>query len=298
MKRAILRTSDWSRGDVEEVLELARVLKDERRRGVSRDSLRGKHVALYLEKPSVRTRVSFTVATRELGGDVVELTGHTTKVGHGEHPFDFAAVLARYCHAIVARVFADEALRSIADGAAAIPVVNALSDEHHPCQSLADALTLKERFGDAKGLTVAYVGDGRTNVVHSLVEMGALLGFEVRVACPPGFEPDPAIHGRPTIVRDAREAVRGADAVYTDTWVSMGKEEETDERRRALSPYKLDRALFDLASPRAIVLHCLPAVRDEEIDAELLHDARSAVLDQAENRLHTEKALLSILLAP
>jgi ornithine carbamoyltransferase len=291
-----LRVTDLTGAEIEGILELSATLKAERREGKRRTALAGKHVALYMEKPSVRTRVSFTVGVRELGGDVVDLAGSSTKVGSGEHPADFAAVISRYCHALVARVFSDAALVQMTQGAT-VPVVNALSDEHHPCQALADYFTLRERFGTLRGLTLAYVGDGNNNVTHSLLEMGALLGVEVRVASPEGYEPDPRIASTGHVMRDPREAVKGAHAIYTDTWVSMGREDEAAKRRAALGAYRVDNDLLKAASPDAIVLHCLPAVRGEEIDLDVMQGPHSAIFDEAENRLHVQKALLLTLMA-
>jgi len=282
-----------------ELFASAKELKAERLKGQLRDSLRGRHVALYMEKPSVRTRISFTVGVRELGADIVELTGTGTKVGQGEHPFDFGAVVARYCHCLVARVFSDDALHEMAAGSG-IPVINALSDHHHPCQALADYFTLLERFGSLEGLTLAYVGDGNNNVTHSLMEMGAILGVQLRVAAPPGFAPDPAIAAatRTEVMLDPKDAVRGADVLYTDTWTSMGREAERMARRDALRRYRVDHQLLAQASPRAVVMHCLPAVRGEEINADVMHGPQSVIFDQAENRLHTQKALLLRLCSP
>lgn len=290
-RRNFLRVTDLSADETRQVLALAAELKAERKAGKFRNALAGKHVALYMAKPSVRTRVSFTVGVRELGGDIVELGGQTTKVGSGEHPYDFGAVVSRYCHALVARVFGDDTLAEMAAGAS-IPVVNALSDEHHPCQALADYLTLQERFGKLEGLKLAYVGDGNNNVTHSLLEMGALLGVEVTVASPEGFEPNPEIAKTGRVFHDPKEAVKGAHAVYTDTWVSMGRESETAARRAALSNYGITEDLLTVADPSAILLHCLPAVRGDEISAALMHGPRSAIFDEAENRLHVQKALL------
>ncbi|MCS6901809.1 MAG: ornithine carbamoyltransferase [Myxococcales bacterium] len=293
-KKHFLRVQDLSASEIETLFWLTRQLKRDRTEGRRRHELSGRHIALYMEKPSVRTRISFTVGVRELGGDIVELVGGQTKLGNGEHPFDFAAVISRYCHAIVARVFSDESLEQMVQGAT-VPVINALSDGHHPCQALADFFTLQERFRNLKGLKLAYVGDGKNNVARSLIDMSKLLGVELRVASPKGFQPPPEITEGITVTADPRQAVEGVHAIYTDTWVSMGVEAEAEVRRAAFAGFKVDESLLALALPEAVLLHCLPAVRDEEIAASLLHGPRSAILDQAENRLHTQKALLLLV---
>lgn len=279
------------------LLEDARVLKAERARGVLRRSLAGKHLGLYFEKPSVRTRVSFTLAARELAGDVVELGGHNTKVGKGEHVEDFARVLGCYVHALVARVFGQDTLEAMARRAG-IPVINALSDQRHPCQALADLQTILERKGRIEGVKVSYVGEGN-NVAASLALLGGALGAEVRVASPKdrGLAPDVlalgrAMPGRVTQLESPEEAARGADVLYTDTWVSMGREDEADALRRAFAGYRIDDRLVALAEPDVMVMHCLPAVRGEEITEEVMYGPHSAIWDQAENRLHAQKALL------
>ena len=213
------------------------------------------------------------------------------QLGRGESIADTARVLSRYLHAIVIRSGSDEAVAKLAEGAE-VPVINALTPEHHPCQALADLLTLRERFGDLAGVSVAYVGDGN-NVARSLAILGAAAGVEIRVASPPGYELEPGLAALDT--HDPREAASGADALYTDVWVSMGDENEADRRRADLAPFALDSELLGLGSARAIALHCLPAHPGEEIAAEVLYGDRSAVWDQAENRLHAQKALLELL---
>jgi ornithine carbamoyltransferase len=263
------------------------------------DSLRRQSVAILLEKPSTRTRVSFEVGVAQLGGTALVLRSDESQLTRGESPRDTALVLSRYVDAIVARVANHSTIEELARWAT-VPVVNALTPLHHPCQALADLLTLQERFGDFDGLRVAYVGDGN-NVCHSLMLLGAAAGVEVAVACPPGYMPDDAIvrqaGERVSVGTDPAEAARGAHAVYTDVWVSMGDEAEADQRRADLAPYRVDEALLAKARDDAIVLHCLPAHPGEEITEGLLYGERSAVWDQAENRLHTQKALLELLLA-
>jgi ornithine carbamoyltransferase len=252
--------------------------------------------------------VSFTVAMARLGGQTIDLLPIVTQVGRGEPVADTARVLSRYCDALAIRTFAQADLESYAHWAT-IPVINALTDLEHPCQALADFLTLQEAFGsssaDLAGLTLAYVGDGN-NVAHSLMICGALLGVNVRIGCPEGFSPDPNVleraralaeHGaQVTVVHEPLEAVRGAHALYTDVWASMGQEEEQAERERAFAGWCLDEALLSEADPRAIVLHCLPAHRGEEISAGVIEGSASRVFDQAENRLHAQQALLATLL--
>jgi ornithine carbamoyltransferase len=290
---------DTTRG----LLDLAARLKVERAAGTARDDLAGKHVGLYFEKPSVRTRVSFTVGVHELGGRVIELGSSNTKVGKGEDVEDFARVMGRYVHALVARVFAQDKLEAMA-AHAGVPVVNALSDERHPCQALADVLTIRQQKGRLDGVRLVFVGEGN-NVAASTGLLAALLGAEVVVASPAG-------HGLPagildvarsrgaslTQVEDPRAAARGADVLYTDTWISMGQEAEAEARRREFREHRLDAEALALARPDAVVMHCLPAVPGEEIEAEVLRGPRSVVWDQAENRLHVQKALLLHLLAP
>ncbi|MFO0724235.1 MAG: ornithine carbamoyltransferase [Myxococcota bacterium] len=296
-----LTERDLSPAETKALLVQAKALKAERKRNVRRSELLGRHVALYFEKPSVRTRVSFSVAVRELGGEVVELSPQNTKVGHGEELEDFAKVLGRYAHAIVARVFLQDNLQIMAE-AAGVPVVNALSDDRHPCQALADALTIEEHLGAVEGKTIAFIGEGN-NVAASLAGVGVMLGAEVRVAAPRGRGLAPVIRaecaagpGRLIELEDPLEAAAGADVLYTDTWVSMGKEGDASALKAQLSRYRIDEAALAKAKGTAIVMHCLPAVRGEEISREIMHGPRSAIWDQAENRLHAQKALLLRLL--
>ena len=288
---------DFSREKTEDVLQLAGELKQERLRRERRNVFNGESIALYFEKPSVRTRVSFTVGVQELGGQVVELSASTTKVGKGEDAADFGMVLGCYVSMIVARVFAQSSLVEIADHAG-VPVVNALSDDHHPCQALADALTLVERFQNLDGLKFAFIGEGN-NVATSTGLLLALLGADVRIASPDGYGVSPEVlqktdpmAGKMTQLVDPREAVRGASVVYTDTWVSMGDEAEAQQRRQIFKNYTVDEGLMAEAEKDAVVMHCLPAVRGDEIAASLMYSNKSAIWDQAENRLHAQKALL------
>jgi ornithine carbamoyltransferase len=269
------------------------------------DELTGRAVALIFEKPSTRTRVSFEAAVTSLGGAAIVLRGDELQLGRGETIEDTGRVLSRYASAIVVRTFGQDRLERLAH-AASVPVVNALSDFEHPCQCLADLQTIREKKGGLAGLTLAYVGDGN-NVAHSLMFGGAMTGMHVRVACPEGYAPFPQVVDRCTeiaratggsvgVTHSAEEAAEGADALYTDVWASMGQEAEAGERAGVFEPYRLDSRLVGLSDAESIVLHCLPAHRGEEIAADVIDGPRSVVWDQAENRLHAQKALLAWLL--
>jgi ornithine carbamoyltransferase len=254
-------------------------------------ALAAKTVALFFEIPSTRTRVSFQVGVNELGGHPLPLRADELQLGRGESIADTARILSGYLQAIVIRSGSHETVVELAE-AATVPVINALTPLHHPCQALADLLTLRERFGALDHLKLAYVGDGN-NVARSLAILGRIAGVEVRVATPPGYELEPGLAALDT--HDAREAASGADALYTDVWVSMGDELDAERRRADLGPYQLNEELLGHAAERAIALHCLPAHPGEEISAGVLYGERSAVWDQAENRLHAQKALLELL---
>ena len=255
--------------------------------------LAGKSVALIFERPSTRTRISFEVGVVELGGHPVVLRGDEMQLSRGESVEDTARVLSRFVSAIVIRSGSHENVRTLAEHAS-VPVVNALTPAYHPCQALADLQTLKQRFGGLEGRKVAYVGDGN-NVARSLAVAGSLCGVEVAVAAPAGYQLEPEVPA--LLTNDPEEAVRGADAVYGDVWVSMGDEETAEQRRADLAPYRIDGHLLAHAKRETIVMHCLPAHPGEEITADVLYGDRSAVWDQAENRLHAQKALLEHLLA-
>jgi ornithine carbamoyltransferase len=275
------------------LLDRAAELKAGRSERLGADSLAGANIALVFEKPSTRTRISFEVGVAELGANPIVLRGDELQLSRGESIGDTARVLSRYVDAIVIRSGSHAAVEELAE-TAEVPVVNALTPLHHPCQALADLLTLRERFGDLSGLRLAYVGDGN-NVARSLAIAGELAGVEVVVAAPPGYQLDDG-HGA-KLTDDPRDAATAAVALYTDVWVSMGDEDEADRRRADLAPFRIDADLLAAADDNAIVLHCLPAHPGEEIAAEVLYGERSAVWDQAENRLHTQKALLETLLA-
>ncbi len=300
-KRDFLRLGDVTREELLELLERGaewKLLGKGGPRPLERMSL-----GLLFEKASTRTRVSFEVAAYQLGGDAVVLSPRDTQLGRGEPIKDTARVLSRYLDALVVRTFAHATIEEMA-AHATVPVVNALTDASHPCQVLADLLTVTERFGAESirrvGLEVAWVGDGN-NMANSWLEACAVLGFTLRLACPYGYDPDPRLleraGGRARLVRTPAEAARGAHVVNTDVWASMGQEAEAAERHRQFAGFIVDRALLELADPKAIVLHCLPAHRGEEIADDVLEGPRSAVFDEAENRLHAQKALLEFLLA-
>jgi ornithine carbamoyltransferase len=303
MARHFLRDDDLTPGEQAEVLDLAKAMKADRQ--AFRPLAGPKSVALLFDKPSLRTRVSFTVGVGELGGLPLEIDTTKTQMGRGETIADTARVLTRQVVAIMWRTSGQERIEELAQ-ASTVPVINGLTDEFHPCQILADLQTLAEHFGSLAGRTLTYVGDGANNMAHSYLLGGVTAGMHVRVAAPRGYQPDPAIvaraqqiaaatGGSATLVEDPALAAKGADVLATDVWVSMGMA-DAPERRAALTPYQLNSELVALAGPGTIVLHCLPAHRGEEITAEVIDDPASVVLDQAENRLHAQKALLAWLL--
>jgi len=299
----VTRVSDLEPEQLGELLRLAETLKEAPDRWA--DALRGRTIACIFEKPSTRTRVSFATAAARLGAVPIALSPQELQLGRGESIADTARSLSGYVDAIVARTFAQETILELARHAD-VPVINALSDEHHPCQALADLLTIEESFGGLAGRRVAFLGDGGDNVAHSLLEACALAGVDLTIACPPEYAPDPEVlHGARAVVdesgvelqvvRDPAAAVAGAQAVYADVWASMGEESERDERRRALSPFRVTEELMALAAPDAIFLHCLPAKRGEEVVGAVIDGPQSAVWRQSANRLPTEQALLLLL---
>jgi ornithine carbamoyltransferase len=297
----LLSIAELGRGDVEELFRLAREWKARTRTRALATPLAGRSLALVFEKPSLRTRVTFEVGMAQLGGTSVYLAGRDIGLGRRESIADVARNLGRWVDAIAARTDTQAAVEELARHAG-IPVINGLSDHEHPCQALADFFTLWERGLDLRGLRLAWVGDGN-NVLHSLVLLGALVGTEVSVACPPEYEPDSAVlaaarslGGRVTVTTEVADAVRGADCVYTDVWVSMGQEAERERRLEAFSRYQLNERVLGFAKPGALVMHCLPAHRGEEITDAVLDGPQSVVLDQAENRLHVQKAVLLTLI--
>jgi ornithine carbamoyltransferase len=303
MPRHFLRDDDLTPAEQAEVLALAAAMKTDR---LARRPLDGpKAVAILFDKPSLRTRLSFTVGVAELGGLPVEIDMSKTHIGRGETIGDVARVLTRQVSAIVWRTFGQERIEELA-AASTVPVVNSLTDQFHPCQILADLQTVAENLGSLPGRTLAYFGDGANNMAHSYLLGGALAGMHVRVGSPAGYQPDPAIvaraqqiaeqtGGSAVVLEDPAEASKGADVLATDVWLSMGMA-DAPERYRALAPYQVNDDLLGQAAAGAIVLHCLPAHRGEEITAEVLDGPSSVVWDQAENRLHAQKALLAWLL--
>jgi ornithine carbamoyltransferase len=291
--RHFLTGEELTRAELSALLDRAAELKADR--GAS-SALAGRSVALIFERPSTRTRISFEVGVSELGGHPLVLREGEMQLSRGESVRDTALVLSRYVDAIAIRTGAHEPVEELAEHAG-VPVINMLTASHHPTQALADLLTMRERFGDLAGLKLAYVGDGN-NVAHSLMLLGALAGLEVVVAAPAELAPDSEIAQRSgaTVTTDPLEAAGGAHALYTDVWVSMGDEDGAAERRRLLEPYRLDERLMSHARGEAIALHCLPAHPGEEISDGVLYGERSAVWDEAENRLHAQKALLELLL--
>jgi ornithine carbamoyltransferase len=297
--RNYLSVDDLADAEVSEILDLATALKADP--GLHAEALSGRSIALIFEKPSTRTRVSFEVGVAQLGGRPLVLSSSELQLGRGETIQDTGRVLSRYVDGIVLRTFEQERLELLTT-TATVPVINALSDFEHPCQALADLFTIREHLGAVAGRVLAYFGDGN-NVTQSLLLAGTKVGMTVRVASPPGFEPIPqVVHraeeiaeetgGTVELTHDPAEGAIGAHALYTDVWTSMGQDLEADERALVFPSYQLSQKLVDLADPTAIVLHCLPAHRGQEITDEVIDGPRSVVWDQAENRLHTQKALL------
>jgi ornithine carbamoyltransferase len=288
LKRDFLTGEELGAFELGKLLDEAVAMKAGRRSGRSSTALGGRSIGLVFEMPSTRTRISFEVGVAELGATPIVLRGDELQLARGESIGDTGRVLSRFLDAIVIRSGSHESVAELA-AAAEVPVVNALTPLHHPCQALADLLTMRERFGRLEGLRLAYVGDGN-NVARSLAIACELAGVELVVAAPQGYQLEEG-HGA-KLTDDPRAAAEGADAIYADVWVSMGDEEEAERRRRDLAPFRVDADLLAAAGDEAIVLHCLPAHPGEEISAELLYGPRSAVWDQAENRLHAQKALL------
>ena len=299
--RHFVSTGDLTREQVLALFTLAADLKQRWKAGRRGAPLEGRSVALIFEKPSLRTRVTFEVGIVQLGGRAVYLAGHEIGLGTRESVPDVARNLSRWVDAIVARVFAHATVDTLARHAS-IPVINALSDFEHPCQAIADWFTLWQRGLDPARTRLAWIGDGN-NVCHSVVLVGALLGASMIVACPPGYEPDKRVldqarrlGGHVEVTEDARRAATGSDVLYTDVWTSMGQETEKVQRQEAFSRYQLNETLLGFAKPSALVMHCLPAHRGEEITDQVLDGPRSIVLDQSENRLHAQKAVILDLL--
>jgi len=306
--RHFLSVADFDPADLERCIDLALRMKAERPLGVRAPTaqlLGGRYVAMLFEKPSLRTRTTFEIAVRELGGEVIALQADVA-IGRREPVADVARNLERWVHAVVIRTFSHEGLEEFAAATSKLHVINALTDQQHPCQAVADFITLKERFGSLGGRTLAFVGDGN-NIAASLAHAAAMLGVHLHVASPKGYELPASIveqaaklarHGaRLRLFTNPAKAVAGADAVYTDTWTSMGQEAEADVRRQVFAPYQVNNALMKAAGDAALFMHCLPAHRGEEVTADVFESPASVVFDQAENRLHGQKALLAMLLS-
>ena len=307
-KKDFLSVLDFDAADLENCLSLAAQVKADRalgRHAPTADALDGRHVALLFDKPSLRTRTTFEIAVRELGGHILPVQPDVA-LGRREAVADVARNLERWVDGVVIRTFSQQVLREFAASARRLHVVNALTDEEHPCQAIADFLTLRERLGTLRGRTIAYVGDGN-NVATSLVHAAAMLGVHVHVASPEPYQLPPSVvqqatsvarHGaRLRLFSEAIDAVAGVDAVYTDTWTSMGQEAEADVRRPVFAPFQVNERVMAAARPDALFMHCLPAHRGEEVTADVFESDASVVFDQAENRLHGQKALLLMLLA-
>lgn len=302
--RDFITLAEFSREEIWHLLELAKDLKDKQKRGIPHQLLAGKTLAMIFQKASTRTRVSFETAMFHLGGLGMFLSKNDLQIGRGEPISDTARVLAGYCDGILIRTFAHQEVLDLAKYAD-VPVINGLTDDYHPTQVLADLLTIWEHKGVIEGLKLAYLGDGN-NMAHSLMIGGAIMGLEVAIGSPKGYEPNPVILAKAKslaaepqkirVINDPREAVKGAQVVYTDVWASMGQESESAVRLKALSDYQLNQELLALAEDQAIVMHCLPAHRGEEITAQVLEGPQSVVFDEAENRLHAHKAILAALI--
>jgi ornithine carbamoyltransferase len=299
--RSFTRVAAWSRDELATLLDLADELKAERARRRELRILPGRTIGLIFHKPSTRTRVAFEVGIAELGGMALFLPAAELQLARGESYRDTALVLSRFLSALMIRTYDQDEVEEFAEHAS-IPVINGLTDLAHPLQALADAMTLRERFGKLEGLRLVYVGDGN-NVCHSLMRIATRLGMDFVVATPPGYEPDPGIvasclaeGGSIDLTTDPREAAEGAHAVYTDVWTSMGQDDERERRRRDLDPYRVDEALLALADTDGVAMHCLPAHVGEEIAADVLYGPRCLAWEQAENRLHTQKALMALVI--
>ena len=303
MKKDLLKLLDLTREDITKILDVADQMKYNQKHGLPHDCLKGKTLAMIFEKNSTRTRVSFEVGTYQMGGHALFLSGKESQIGRGEPIADTARVLSRYCDGIMIRTYAQAEVEELAKYAT-IPVINGLTDFAHPCQVLADLMTFREKMTRLEGLKLCFIGDGN-NMANSLIVGGLKCGMDVSVACPEGYDPDPQVldfaktvtDAKFTLCRDPKEAVAGADVVITDVWASMGQEEEAQKRRLAFEGvYQVNAELMALAHPGAMVQHCLPAHRGEEITAEVFEVHADEIFEEAENRLHAQKAVMSLLM--
>lgn len=302
MKKDLLSFAEMKPADFEEIWRRAARLKKMLKEGKEHASLKGKTLGMIFDKSSTRTRISFEVGMYQLGGIALFLNSRDTQIGRGETLADSARMMSCYLNGIMIRTFAQESVEELARYAS-IPVINGLTDLLHPCQILADLFTIKEKKGSYEGVKVVYIGDGN-NVANSWIEAAACLPFQLALACPEGYDPDTRMigenksdgHARVQLYRDPFDAARGADVLYTDVWTSMGQEAESQERKRIFKNYQINGELLRVAKKDAMVMHCLPAHRGEEITADVIDGAQSVVIDEAENRLHVQKAVLEILL--
>lgn len=298
----LLTISALTKGDIDALLERAASLKERHRKGIPHNPLRGRTLGLIFEKSSTRTRVSFETAMNQLGGNAIFISQRDSQAGRGEPIKDTSRVMSRYVDAMVIRTFGHDIIEEYARYST-VPVINGLTDLHHPCQVLADILTVVEKKGGYEDITACWIGDGN-NMANSWIEAAIKLGFRLRLACPRGYWPDKAFldsvgaagHPNITITESVKDAARGADVLNTDVWASMGQEEEAEKRKKAFAGFQINSSVMKLAAPDAIVMHCLPAHREEEITEEVLEGPNSVVWDQAENRLHIQKAILEWLL--
>ncbi len=292
----LLKLMDWSKKEINEVLNLADQLKFEKKNGIEHHHLKGKTLGMIFSKSSTRTRVSFETGMYDLGGQALFLSSRDLQIGRGEPVQDTARVLSRYLDGIMIRTFAQKEVEDLATYGS-IPIINGLTDYCHPCQVLADLMTIREHKGAIAGNKLCYIGDGN-NMTNSLIVGGIKMGMEVSVACPKGYEPDAEIiawaqkNGKLTITDDVLEAAKDADVLYTDVWASMGQEAEAEARKKIFKNYQINAAVMKVAHPKAMVLHCLPAHREEEITAEVFEAHADEIFDEAENRLHAQKAVL------
>lgn len=302
MNKDFLALADWPLDDLENIFTLAGDLKQRQKEDTPHRLLEGQTLGMIFEKSSTRTRVSFEVGMYQLGGHALFLHSGTTQMGRGEPIKDTARVMARYCDGVMARTYSHKALEEFARHSF-VPVINGLSDLYHPCQLMADIFTITEHRPQYRKLKYCWVGDGN-NMANSWINAAAIFGFELRIATPPGYEPDSGIVAKAEnaganliLGHDPQAAATGADVLTTDVWASMGHEEEMRQRRKAFTGFQLNQDLLQLADPEAVVLHCLPAHRDEEITDEVVEGAQSIIFDEAENRLHVQKAILATLMA-
>lgn len=301
MKKDLLKILDLSSQDITEILNLADQLKYNQQRGIPHAHLQGKTLAMIFEKASTRTRVSFETGVFQLGGHALHLTGSSSQIGRGEAIQDTARVLSRYCDGIMIRTFSQQGVEELAQYAS-IPVINGLTDFAHPCQILADLMTIREKKVVLEGLKLCWIGDGN-NMANSMIAGALKCGMSISCACPEGYDPDPQVLAFATeygsrfrLVRDPREAAAGADVMVTDVWASMGQESDAAQRRRDFAGYQINDGLMALAKPDAMVQHCLPAHRGEEITAEVFEAHAQEIFDEAENRLHAQKAVMTLLM--